>query len=118
MRRLALALAALTLAAPGTASAFAKIDLTIRMSDGVGIAATYYVPDGAPPIGRWPTVLMLHGLGETRTTTRNALGMSINSIAETQLVPQGYAVLTFDGEQVWSRTEHRPSRWQQLRVFK
>jgi predicted acyl esterase len=96
MRRLALAFAALTLAAPSTASAFAKTDLTIRMSDGVGIAATYYVPDGAPPIGRWPTVLMLHGLGETRTTTRNAVGMSINSIAETQLVPQGYAVLTFD----------------------
>ena len=96
MRRLALALATLALSAPGTASAFAKTDLTIRMSDGVGIAATYYVPDGAPPIGRWPTVLMLHGLGETRTTTRNAVGMSINSIAETQLVPQGYAVLTFD----------------------
>jgi predicted acyl esterase len=96
MRRLALALAALALTAPGTASAFAKTDLTIRMSDGVGIAATYYVPDGAPPIGNWPTVLMLHGLGETRTTPANAVGMSINSIAETQLVPQGYAVLTFD----------------------
>jgi len=96
MRRLALALAALALTAPGTASAFAKTNLTIRMSDGVGIAATYYVPDGAPPIGRWPSVLMLHGLGETRTTTRNAVGISVNSIAETQLVPQGYAVLTFD----------------------
>jgi len=96
MRRLALALAALALTAPSTASAFAKTDLTVRMSDGVGIAATYYVPDGAPPIGNWPTVLMLHGLGETRTTPYNAVGMSINSIAETQLVPQGYAVLTFD----------------------
>jgi predicted acyl esterase len=96
MRRLALALAALALTAPGTASAFAKTNLTIRMSDGVGIAATYYVPDGAPPIGRWPSVIMLHGLGETRTTTRNAVGISVNSIAETQLVPQGYAVLTFD----------------------
>ena len=98
MRRLALALAALALAAPSTASAFSKTDLTIRMSDGVAIAATFYVPDGAPrpPSRRWPTVLMLHGLGESRTTTGNALGMSINSIAETELVPQGYAVLTFD----------------------
>jgi predicted acyl esterase len=96
MRRLALALAALMLAAPSAASAFSKTDLKIQMSDGVGIAATYYVPDGAPPIGRWPTVLMLHGAGETRTTTRNAVGMSINSMAETQLVPNGYAVLTFD----------------------
>jgi predicted acyl esterase len=98
MRRLTLALAALTLATPSTASAFSKTDLMIRMSDGVGIAATFYVPGSAPapPIRRWPTVLMLHGLGESRTTTRSALGMSINSIAETQLVPQGYAVLTFD----------------------
>jgi len=96
MRRLVLALAALMLAAPGAASAFSKTDLKIRMSDGVGIAATHYVPDGAPPIGRWPTVLMLHGAGETRTTTRNAVGMSINAMAETQLVPKGYAVLTFD----------------------
>ena len=39
---------------------------------------------------------MLHGLGENRTDTTNAVGMSINTIAETQLVPQGYAVLTFD----------------------
>jgi predicted acyl esterase len=39
---------------------------------------------------------MLHGLGESRIATRNAVGMSLNTIAETQLVPQGYAVLTFD----------------------
>jgi len=39
---------------------------------------------------------MLHGLGESRSDTTNAVGMSINTIAETQLVPQGYAVLTFD----------------------
>ena len=96
MRRLALALAGLALAAPGPASAFTKTNLTIPMSDGVGIAATYYIPDGSSPTGGWPTVLMLHGIGETRTTARNAVGMSINSIAETQLVPQGYAVLTFD----------------------
>jgi fermentation-respiration switch protein FrsA (DUF1100 family) len=96
MLRLAAALAGLALAVPGIASAFSKTELLIRMSDGVDIAATYYVPDGAPPVTGWPSVLMLHGLGESRTDTTNAVGISINTIAETQLVPQGYVVLTFD----------------------
>ena len=39
---------------------------------------------------------MLHGLGENRSDETNALGMSINTVAETQLAPQGYAVLTLD----------------------
>jgi predicted acyl esterase len=65
------------------------------MSDGVKIAATYYVPDGAPPAGGRPAVMLLHGLGGSRTAA-GPLGMSLNSVAETQLVPQGYAALTFD----------------------
>jgi pimeloyl-ACP methyl ester carboxylesterase len=96
MMRLVAALAGLALAVPGVASAFSKNDQAIRMSDGVSLAATYYVPDGATPGTGWPSVLMLHGLGESRTDTTNAVGMAINTIAETQLVPQGYAVLTFD----------------------
>jgi alpha-beta hydrolase superfamily lysophospholipase len=88
--------AVLALTLPGTASAFTKVDQRLRMSDGVEIATTCYVPDGAPPAGGRPAVLMLHGLGETRTTPRNAVGMSINGIAENYLVPQGYVVLTFD----------------------
>ena len=91
-----LALILLTLAAPGTASAFTKTDLTIQMSDGVRIAATYYLPAGSPPLGGWPAVMMLHGLGESRTTSNNAVGMSINDLAELYIVPQGYVVLTFD----------------------
>ena len=35
--------------------------------------------------------MLLHGLGGNRTDATNAVGMSINTIAETQLVPQGYA---------------------------
>ncbi len=66
------------------------------MSDGARLAATYYLPDGAPPGPGWPSVCMLHGLGENRNDETNALGMSINTLAETQLAPQGYAVLTFD----------------------
>jgi predicted acyl esterase len=89
-------IAALALAMPAPAAAFSKTDLTIRMSDGVDIAATYYVPDGAPPSAGRPAVLMLHGLGESRTDGDNAVGVSLNDMAETHIVPQGYAVLTFD----------------------
>jgi predicted acyl esterase len=88
--------ALLALAVPAPAAAFSKADLTIRMSDGVDIAATYYVPDGAPPAAGRPAVMMLHGLGESRTDGDNALGVSLNDMAETHIVPQGYAVLTFD----------------------
>jgi predicted acyl esterase len=96
MPRLVLFLVVAWLALPGTASAFTKTEKQLRMSDGVNIAATYYVPDGTPPAGGWPAVMLLHGLGETRDDSSNAVGMSTNQIAETQLVPQGYAALTFD----------------------
>jgi predicted acyl esterase len=96
MPRLVAVLAGLMLGLPGTASAFTKTDPQIRMTDQVSIAASYYVPDGAAPAGGWPAVMMLHGLGESRSFTQNAVGKSINTIAETEIVPQGYAVLTFD----------------------
>jgi predicted acyl esterase len=95
MSRLVAALAVLAFAFPATASAFSKEDKRIPMSDRVKIAATYYVPDGAPPAGGRPAVMLLHGLGGNRTAP-GLLGMSLNSVAETQLVPQGYAALTFD----------------------
>jgi predicted acyl esterase len=84
------------LLAPAQAGAFSKTDLTIRMDDGVDVAATYYVPDGAPPLTGWPAVMLLHGLGENRSDEDNGVGMSINSVAERYLVPQGYVALTFD----------------------
>ena len=96
MPRLVVFVAALFLALPGTASAFTKTEKQLRMSDGVDIAASYYIPDGAPPAGGWPAVMLLHGIGESRDDATNAIGMSINQIAETYLVPQGYAALTFD----------------------
>src|ERR1700736_6431566 len=96
MRRFAIALALLALAAPGTASAFTKSEIVIPMSDNVRIAATYYVPSGKAPIGGWPGGVMLHGLGESRTYSNNAVGMSVNDLAELYVVPEGYAVLTFD----------------------
>ena len=66
------------------------------MDDGVDIAATHYVPTGPQPPGGWPAVMLLHGLGEDRADDTNAVGLSINSVAERYLVPQGYVVLTFD----------------------
>jgi predicted acyl esterase len=96
VRRALLIAASVALLAPSPASAFTKIDLAIPMDDGVRIAATYYAPDGPPPLRGWPAVLLLHGIGESRSDADNALGMSINGLAETQLAPQGYAVLTFD----------------------
>jgi predicted acyl esterase len=96
MARLAAALSILLLAFPATASAFSKTDQAIQMSDGVKLATTYYVPDGSPPTGGWPAVMLLHALGGSRNDVRTPLGMSLNSVAETQLVPQGYAALTFD----------------------
>ncbi len=95
MSRALLLAAAAVLLVPAPAAAFTKTNLTIPMDDSVRIAATYYVPDGAS-IGGWPTVMMLHGLGESRTDSDNAVGMSINEMAELYVVPRGYAVLTFD----------------------
>jgi predicted acyl esterase len=89
-RRLLLALAALTLAAPSTASAepWAKTEYTLAMDDSAALAATLYEPSVAPPPGGFPTIVMFHGLGGDR--------LSMNSIAEQAFAPAGYAVLTFD----------------------
>jgi predicted acyl esterase len=87
--------AALAWSSPALAGGFTKTDLTITMSDGVPIAATFFEPTGpAPPTG-WPAVMIFHGLGQTRNSTE--LGnISWNGVAETLLAPNGYAVLTFD----------------------
>jgi ABC-2 type transport system ATP-binding protein len=96
VRRALLIAAFIALLAPAPADAFTKNDLTIRMSDGVDIAATYYTPDGPPPLTGRPAVMLLHGLGENRSRENNGVGISINSIAERYLVPHGYVALTFD----------------------
>ena len=66
------------------------------MSDGVELAATYYVPTAAPPPSGWPAVMLLHGLGLSRTAVEGATTTSANGIAEQYLAPNDYAVLTFD----------------------
>ena len=86
---------ALALAAAGPAQAFTAHDTAIRMDDGVDIAATLFRPDGAPPPTGWPAVMLLHGLGESRTAM-NGVGITLNDIAAKYLAPAGYVVLTFD----------------------
>ena len=72
MPRLLAVLAVALVLAPA-AHAFAKHDLKLRMSDGVELAATFYVPDGLQPGAGWPAVMMFHGLGQTRATMNASL---------------------------------------------
>jgi len=87
--------AALAWSSPALAGGFTKTDVTITMSDGVPIAATFFEPTTPAPPAGWPAVMIFHGLGQTRNSTE--LGnISWNGVAETLLAPNGYAVLTFD----------------------
>jgi acetyl esterase/lipase len=83
-----LAVVVLALVLAPAADAFTKTDLRLRMSDGVELAATLYLPDAFRPGAGWPAVMAFHGLGQTRAT--------MNAIAEAYFVPRGYAVLTVD----------------------
>jgi predicted acyl esterase len=86
LRRLLLvALGSLALAAP--ASAYTKEDGTQTMDDGVSLAYTLYLPNGAAPAGGWPGVLVLHGLAGTRG--------DVEAIS-TNFVAADYAVLAYD----------------------
>ncbi len=70
-------------------STAARTDLTIPMDDGATIAATLYLPDGAPPAGGWPAIVFLHGLSGNR--------QQMNPLVEGYGFTNGpYAVLTFD----------------------
>lgn len=82
------AFCAAALAWPAGASAFTKTDETVTMPDGVAIATTFHLPDGAPPQAGWPAVMMLHGLSGRR--------QDLHPLAETTFVAHGYAVLTYD----------------------
>ena len=82
-----LAVAAGLVAAP-QAAAFTRTDHALAMGDGVTLAASLYTPDGPPPAGGWPAVLVLHGLGGDRG--------DVSQVAEQFLTPEGYAVLTID----------------------
>jgi predicted acyl esterase len=85
----------LALARASSAAPFSKEDVFVPMDDGVPIAVTLYQPVGPAPPNGWPAVLLLHGLGQSRTAPGIA-GLSSQAIAERWLADDGYAVLTFD----------------------
>ena len=67
----------------------AKQDLSLPMDDGVQLAATLYLPDGTPPAGGWPALVVLHGLAGNR--------QQMNALVEGYGVTgPGYAIVTFD----------------------
>ena len=84
-----LALALVLVVGEAAGSQAARQDLSIAMDDGVSIAATLYLPDGAPPAGGWPALVFLHALSGNR--------QQMNALVESYGVTgQSFAVLTFD----------------------
>jgi alpha-beta hydrolase superfamily lysophospholipase len=74
---------------PALAGAWTKQTVSVPTDDGVALAATLYTPDGTPPDGGWPGIILLHGLGDDR--------QSMNTLAEQSFLPgEQYAVLTYD----------------------
>jgi predicted acyl esterase len=57
-------------------------DVTLTMDDGVRIDGALLLPDGTPPSGGWPAIMMFHGLGSTHN--------SLVSLAQ-NYVAKGYA---------------------------
>ena len=86
---LGLAAALVLFVGDATGSALSKQDVSIPMDDGASIAATLYLPDGAPPAGGWPALVFLHGLSGNKE--------QMNALAEAYgFAGQSYVVLTFD----------------------
>jgi alpha-beta hydrolase superfamily lysophospholipase len=62
--------------------------VTITASDGVQLACSIVEPDGTPPSGGWPAVILFHGLGGSHT--------DMEPIATGALAPAGYVSLECD----------------------
>jgi predicted acyl esterase len=77
---------ALLLVWAAPAHAFTKQSGTQVMNDGTSIAYDLYEPDGSPPAGGWPGVVVLHGLGGTKD--------SVGPIAQV-FAANGYAALAY-----------------------
>jgi predicted acyl esterase len=54
------------LVAAGRASAYTQQELSLRMDDGVDLAATLYEPSAAPPPAGHPAIVLFHALGGKR----------------------------------------------------
>lgn len=80
-----LAASLVALCAAGRASASTQ-ELTLRMDDGVDLAATLYEPANAPPPAGYPAIVLFHGLGGKRQ----------DLAAVAQRFDSRFAVLAFD----------------------
>jgi ABC-2 type transport system ATP-binding protein len=63
-------------------------ELTVTASDGTPLACGLILPDGTPPAGGWPGVLLFHGLGQAHAV--------MEAIAEQSFALDGYASLACD----------------------
>lgn len=92
MRRLLALLVAVVALAGSTGHAstsFARQDVTVTMADGTKLATTLWLPDGTPPAGGWPALMLFHGLGGSR--------QDMNTLAQLVFLPgDRYAVLAYD----------------------
>jgi alpha-beta hydrolase superfamily lysophospholipase len=79
---------ALTLVCAASADAATPQQLTIAMSDGAKLACSLTLPDGTPPAGGWPGVMLFHGLGGRH--------QDMEPLATQFLAPAGYASLACD----------------------
>jgi predicted acyl esterase len=81
-----LVIAAALLLWTSPAYAFSKQSGTRTMSDGVSVAYDLYEPDGTAPVGGWPGVVVLHGLGGSKD--------DVAQVAQL-FAAQGYAAIAY-----------------------
>jgi alpha-beta hydrolase superfamily lysophospholipase len=72
----------------GSALAATPLQLPITATDGVTLACSLTEPDGTPPTGGWPAVMLFHGLGGRH--------QDMEPLATQFLAPAGYAALACD----------------------
>jgi predicted acyl esterase len=76
VRRALIAALLAALAFPGLAQAK---EVSLTMDDGVRIDAALLLPDGSPPAGGWPAIMMFHGLGGSH---KSLLGLAEAYVAK------------------------------------
>jgi len=79
---------AVALVCAASANAATPQQLTLPMSDGAKLACSLTLPDGTPPAGGWPGVMLFHGLGGKH--------QDLEPLATQFLAPAGYAALACD----------------------
>jgi len=81
-------LAAALVLAGGAPAAVAPQELTITAADGTALSCALVEPEGTPPAGGWPAVMLFHGLGGKH--------QDMEPFAVSALAPAGFASLMCD----------------------